>query len=245
VRPSFVWGATWVTPGQFARQIDLALSMQYSFTTLHEYIKQEIDGSKRIAITFDDGYESVYKYAYPVLKQYGIPATVFVLPAFTGKYNTWDVNWGGQKLRHLNWDQIDQLINDGWQIGSHGMHHLDLSRLSDTDLYTELANSKADIEKHNSKPLYLSYPFGNCNHRVVRCARDLGYEGGVVMSRKPANVPEIYAKKRLGVYLFDNSFIYRKKLVANNSRFFNLLQGILDICSDGTVLVKQKFCRQI
>lgn len=237
----FDWGITRVTPGQFRRQVELALKRGFTFHTITDYLAQP-DETKRLALTFDDGYESVYHNAFPILKRHGLCATLFISPAYIGQMNKWDVNIGWLRFRHLDWHQIREMAEAGWEIGSHGMTHRDLTRLDDSELDAELAHSRKIIQRRTGQAVhYLSYPFGNADPRVIRICMEHGYRGGLVMARRIRKVPEAFTVPRIGVYLTDPLKIFEQKLFTRNQSLYRFLQSCLDICSDGTVLVKQGF----
>ncbi len=234
----FDWGITRVTPGQFNRQIKFALKKGYLFLTVGEYAKSF--KSKKVAITFDDAYESVHKYALPILQKYNIPATVFVNPAYVGQQNTWDVNIGWLKFKHMNWKQIIELDKVGWEIGSHGLSHRDLTRLDKSTLKKELALSKRLLERRLIKQVSsVSYPFGNTNQHVCKISRDIGYTHGYVMSRGLCGDSEAMSFTRTGIYLLDSSGSFDHKISEKGSWFYKTIQSTLDFCSDGTVVVKE------
>ncbi len=240
VDPRFDWGITRVTPKQFRRQIEFALKRGFTFQTISEYLSYDNDHSKRIAITFDDGYKSIHDYAFPILKQFDIKATLFVIPGFVGQRNTWDVNIGWVKFDHLNWHGINEICDAGWEIGSHGMSHLDMTRISYRQLDYELSASKLLLERRtNSSVKVISYPFGNANMNVCRTSARHGYQAGVVMGKKIKNVPENFAIPRIGLYLLDSLKIFEQKIYMKNMWAYRNLQKMIDRCSDGTVVVKQ------
>lgn len=236
----FDWGITRVTPQQFRQQIEFAQNRGFTFQTISEYLSNGNDHSKRIAITFDDGYKSIYDYAFPILNQFGIKATLFVIPGFVGQRNTWDVNIGWLKFNHLDWCGIKEMHDAGWEIGSHGMSHRDLTRLGHRELDYELHASKMLLERRIGSPVHvISYPFGNANSRVCEASDKHGYHAGVVMGKKIRNVPEQFAVPRIGLYLLDSLKIFEQKIYLKNMWAYRTLQRIIDLCSDGTVVVKQ------
>lgn len=237
----FDWGITRVTPNQFAKQIRAAVEHGLEFCTARQYADFG-QTQNRICITFDDGYESVYHYAFPVLRQFGIPATVFINPLYIGQRNTWDVNIGWLKFSHLNWDQVRALAQAGWEIGSHGLTHRDLTRLDDAELNRELSCSRSIIERRIGCPVRsISYPFGNADSRVCEMAAEAGYSAGFVMSRSSGTQMDI---ARTGIYLLDRRYTFLQKAQGNAAPFYRFLQAVLDYCSDGTVLVKQGLWKQ-
>lgn len=125
----------------------------YSFTTL--LTKIVTSATKQVAITFDDGFASVYTVAFPVLKELSVPASVFVITSRIGKDN------------YLSWQQLQELIEAGWAIGSHTKNHADLTALTLASLRKELKESHDILAKHLTLTSNcLAYPFGRHNARV-------------------------------------------------------------------------------
>ena len=237
----FTWGVTRVTPHLFSRQIDLLIAAGKQFVTISDYVLfNESDRLNKIAITFDDGYESVFTHAFPILKNKGILASVFVNPVFVGQYNTWDANFG-KRIKHMDWHQIQRLEQAGWEIGSHGLTHQDLTHLSPFRLQRELFVSQRLIRKrigHCSS--VFSFPFGNSNNRVRQRCRESGYKHALVMGKAPraGNVRNIWTRN--GIYLFDVPFLFKYKVLAKSGFFLILLKRVFNACSNLTVMAKSK-----
>mgnify|MGYP001562058218 FL=1 len=120
---------------------------------------------KAVAITFDDGYYGHYKWAYPLLKKYGMTATFFIIVNNVGKPNV------------LTWEEIKVMSDGGMIIGSHSLSHPHLSALSDELLQKELVDSKRIIEEKIGKNVdLLSYPGGDYDERVIQFVKDAGYQ---------------------------------------------------------------------
>jgi len=237
VEPDFDLAITRVSPQQFSRQIDLALHRGFSFVTLDEYIHRPSPSS--IALTFDDGYASIHQYAFPILQKHNIQATVFIIAGYVGQFDAWDVNFGSIRFRHLSWPQLEALHQAGWQIESHSLYHNDLTRIDRAHCLRELVLSKRIIEKRlRIRVRYISFPFGNSNKQVVQLCQQAGYEGGVVMSRGNDPVNQPFGRQRLGIYYFDNQRTFLHKILAKYEKSYKFMQRMLDVCSDGTVLVK-------
>ncbi len=91
-----------------------------------------------IILTFDDGYNDVFQFAYPLLKQYG----------FTGTFNiiSGKVGWTG----YLSWKQIREMMGGGMQIASHTVHHYSLGTLlayAQSEAQYELQASKTTLQQ--------------------------------------------------------------------------------------------------
>jgi len=155
--------------------------MQYlhnnGYTTITpEQLKMWINGSlqlppKSVMITFDDGYESVYTLAYPILKQYGFKATVFVITRSIADYGN-HVNFP-----HMSWAQM-QKASDVFTYGSHtdSLHYV--KHGTSYLFYVDTANIIADLIKSRkilNNTLYFAYPYGGYDSRIISAVKKAGY----------------------------------------------------------------------
>jgi len=100
---------------------------------------------QKITIWFDDGYESIFKVAYPIMEKYGLTGIVGVITGKVGKtYGT--KKYGMRKLMSIK--QLKILINNGWEIGSHTVSHPVMKLLSKKQFLTEILVSKRWIIKN-------------------------------------------------------------------------------------------------
>lgn len=119
-----------------------------------------------VLITFDDGYRDVLYYAAPVLHRLHMPATAFVITDRVG----------GSDHSFLNWAQLRVLERDGFTIGSHTVHHRDLTTLAPARAWLELNQSRKTLQRHLGVPVdWFAYPAGAQNPSVVRLVRRAGY----------------------------------------------------------------------
>ncbi len=121
--------------------------------------------AKPVIISFDDGWESQFTYALPLLQKYSFTATFFIYTHTPGVEH------------YMSWDQILALDAAGMEIGSHSVSHPYLTRIKrDSLLRREILDSKRIIEAHLRKPVTVfAYPFGQYNDRVVRVVQEAGY----------------------------------------------------------------------
>ncbi len=144
----------------FEKLLKIVYKKNYKLCSVREYFHAE-DREKLIICTFDDGYENVYKNALPCMQKYGFTATVFVCPDLIGKNNKWnhrdDVN-----RRHLTHEMILELVKAGWEIGSHGLSHMNMLRLSEHELDYSLLESKRRLQAYGSIDSFC-YPYGIFN----------------------------------------------------------------------------------
>ena len=126
-----------------------------------------------IVITMDDGWQGVYEHAFPVLKEYGFPFTVYIYKKY--------VNIGG---RSLTWAQVKEMMQSGCEIGSHSISHESLrAKKGRTEaqhqqwVLAELKESKIFLEENLGVPVTsFAYPFGIFDDSVADLGLQLGYE---------------------------------------------------------------------
>ncbi|WP_425060043.1 hypothetical protein SCACP_06880 [Sporomusa carbonis] len=121
---------------------------------------------KSILITFDDGYVNNYTNAYPILKKYGFTATFFLITDVIG-HNPW----------YMNWDQVREMQEQGFQFGSHTLSHVDLTSISSEEAALQLVKSREGIEWRLKTPAkYLAYPGGFYNPQIEKSVAQAGYK---------------------------------------------------------------------
>ena len=188
-----------VSPQTFRRQMAFLKRHKYKVIPLEKVVdliehKKKIP-FKTVAITFDDGYLDNYTNAYPILKKYQLPATMFVVLNRIGKHLGND--------DYMNWQQIKELSASGLvTIGSHSMTHPNLSEsISDAKLKYEIFESKKILEETLQKRIdFFSYPFGGVNPKARDFTRQAGYKACVGTNfHKGYPNNDIYALKRLRI----------------------------------------------
>ncbi len=124
-------------------------------------------------ITIDDGYESSYSVAWPILKKFGYPFTMFIYTQF--------VNSGGKSV---TWTQLGEMRDGGVEIGCHSETHSDLRAKKGRSpeayqafLRQEIIQAKRDIENELGIDVRtIAYPYGNYNDEVRQIVKEGGYE---------------------------------------------------------------------
>jgi peptidoglycan/xylan/chitin deacetylase (PgdA/CDA1 family) len=127
-----------------------------------------------VAITFDDAFENFATSAWPLLRDHGLPVTMFVPTGFVGGTNAWQPLSAAPmaSTRLLDWPALGRLAEEGVELGMHTRTHPDLRSLGEAAITDEIAGSAADIERHTGRrPFGLAYPYGFVDERVLACAR--------------------------------------------------------------------------
>ncbi len=170
-----------ISVANFKRQLDEIKRENFTVITIDDYIdylagKKDIP-EKSVIITIDDGYKSAYTYAYPLLKSYKYPFTIYV-------YSNW-INAG---TISMTWDEIKEMEKSGLvTVGSHSRSHPYLTKPAITNspkykeiLRDEIFNSKIIIEKELGHPITtFAYPYGAYNEDAILEVIKAGYNAAV------------------------------------------------------------------
>jgi peptidoglycan/xylan/chitin deacetylase (PgdA/CDA1 family) len=127
---------------------------------------------RSFVLTFDDGYESVYHEAFPILQHHDMSATVFVTTGESkpGGPDQRLPSCAGQPM--MTWHQIREMHRSGLDIGAHTCTHPDLTRLPAEQIGTEISGSKAIIEDMLGAAVRsFAYPYGHYDQRSREVAR--------------------------------------------------------------------------
>jgi peptidoglycan/xylan/chitin deacetylase (PgdA/CDA1 family) len=204
-----------ITPVAFERQMRFLKKHKYNVIPL-EKLAELIREKKKIpprslAITLDDGYRDNFTYAFPILKKYNLPATVF--PIFR--------EIGRPQQDRLSWEEIKTMQDSGLvTFGSHALGPEPLVNIkSEGSLKSEIFDSRKLLEEKLGKEVAcFSYPEGMFNAHIRQLVKDAGYKLAVTTSpgRKFAD-NDIFALKRLRIsancgnlfiFWFESSGIY-------------------------------------
>lgn len=121
---------------------------------------------RSLVITFDDGYQTMYDEAFPVLQRYGLSATVFLTVGEKGTAGPSDRLPSLEGRSMLTWREIREMHRWGINFGAHTLTHPDLTRLPFDRIEAELCDSKAIIEDALGAPVAcFAYPYGRYDHR--------------------------------------------------------------------------------
>jgi peptidoglycan/xylan/chitin deacetylase (PgdA/CDA1 family) len=161
----------YVSPADFEAQISSLYDWGYTAIPLSLLVDALLNGAelppRPVVITFDDGYRDVYQNALPVMQHYGFVGSLFVIVDQIGV--------GG----YLNTRQIAELVEQGWELGSHSQTHPNL-RKPGVSLEKEIAGSRDTLEALLDLPVRsFSYPYGSATAAIVQAVKDAGYRSAV------------------------------------------------------------------
>ncbi len=162
-----------VTPEQLGSMVRGIRASGHTVVSLRALLSQP-DGEDQIALTFDDGFRSVFEEGLPVLRKEGATATLFLTTGHVGGQNDWPTqpDWA-PKHPMMSWDEVRALHDAGWEVQAHTVSHPDLRALDDAEVRSEMARSDDEIEARlGRRPDQFAYPYGAVDGRVAALARD-------------------------------------------------------------------------
>lgn len=198
-----------VTTTDFRQQMDILYKEGFQAIT----VRQLVDGlagsvelpPRPVVITFDDGYMDVYRNAFPIMQDRGLVGVVLVIAGEIDRPHS------------LLIEHLVEMSAKGWEIGSHGLNHVDLTT-AEVDLALEFGHSKWVLEQVLGLEVRtFAYPFGAANTQVRQDLLQFGYMAGL----------------GLGTYIRHSSgsldYISRREVQGNYDLLtFRLLLGLPD-----------------
>ncbi len=223
------FGLTTVSKRQFEIQMKYLKSNGYTSVCFKDLTQEYSLPEKPIIITFDDGYESIYQNAFPILKKYKFLAIVYIVTDYIGRFNLWEAAPFQQKFRHLSEAQILELKNQGHEIASHSKLHRYLPALSINSIKEEIEVSKTNLEALlGEKITSFCYPYGRFSEKIINIVEDAGYRyatSNLRLSNKNNNNP--YSLSRRSIYMTDSLNTFKSKLATPTSLNVSYFSEIL------------------
>jgi peptidoglycan/xylan/chitin deacetylase (PgdA/CDA1 family) len=167
-----------------------------------------------IAMTFDDGFKSVFEHAFPLLSTHRLPATVFLV-AETLAPEALPVDWVDdpplRPLATLSLEEVREMQEAGIRFGSHSYSHQDLTLLSESECERDLRASRELLEDQlETRVTLLAYPRGVHDEKVRRAAARAGFTHGFTLPDKQEPIGP-FAIPRVGIYPGDGTRTLRGK----------------------------------
>ena len=148
-----------VSADAFGQQMDYLQTQGYMPIPISLLVKAIREGAnlpdRPVVITFDDGNRDIYENAFPIMQKLGFSGTIYLV-----------VNYLNQDP-FLSTDQVIEMAQAGWEIGSHSMSHPDLAGMQ-VATYYEVATSKKILMADFNAPINtFAYPFAETDADIT------------------------------------------------------------------------------
>lgn len=162
---------------------------------------------KPLVITFDDGFKSVYDYAVPLLKKYGMKAVSFLPCKYIDEGHPY----------YMSWDNIKELVNENIiSVGAHTYSHIDIRRPTSEELRNEIKKCNDSIYGNlGIKPSSICFPYGTFNSSSVKTIRQCGDYTYLVASffgKTRFNKLKRKLVQRIGISDVDSMEMFERKI---------------------------------
>lgn len=177
-----------VHPDRFRAQVELLLAAGFEFASVGE-LAREGGGAPpppgRAALSFDDGLEDNASVLLPLLREYALPATVFVATGLMGRENP---DLPGTRM--LTEDEVVAVAAAGVEIGAHTVSHVNLETVPPDVCREEVAASRAVLRSLTGGPVdTFAYPFGGSGPVATAAVRDAGFRAAVTCDARGGWAP--------------------------------------------------------
>jgi peptidoglycan/xylan/chitin deacetylase (PgdA/CDA1 family) len=161
----------YVSLDDFRAQMQALRDWGYTSITVSDLVNVLINGgdlpTRPVVITFDDGNVDIYQNAFPIMHEMGFVGTTYIVA------NRLQSNY------FVNVEQIKEMANDGWEIGSHSMTHTDLTTDYSIARF-EILQSRLTLEDAIGTPVNtFAYPYGKTDEFITNKVSDYGYRAGM------------------------------------------------------------------
>lgn len=172
---------TYIDKDKFINHLKYLKSRNYQTVTFEDlannkYKERFNQDHKWVILTFDDGYVDNYTTAFPLLKEYGFKAVIFLLSE--AKYNSWDVNNEARPEKRFDLmsdEQIKEMMDYGIEFGIHTKDHPFLTQIPLEEARSQILESKATLEQRfNKKFITFAYPYGDLNDDIKAIVKESG-----------------------------------------------------------------------
>jgi peptidoglycan/xylan/chitin deacetylase (PgdA/CDA1 family) len=196
-----------INPAEFEAEMKKIKDLHLNVISMQDFLAwrrgEKSIPPRSILISLDDGWISGYTEAWPILKKYKFPFTMFIYTDYVR---------GGPKSggKSMSWEQLGDMRDAGVDIECHTVTHSDLRRAKHGKtaeqyadyLKTELVTSKDIIEQHLAiKVSAIAYPYGNYSTEVEEMCKEAGYEAAFTVN--PQKITFTSPPYTLGRYAID------------------------------------------
>lgn len=220
---------TYVTKELFKKHMQVLKDNGYRTVTFKELAEDHLltkrfdKGNKFVVLTFDDGYEDNYRVMFPILKEFGAKAVIFLLSE--SKYNEWDVNNPHNPEKRfdlMSEEQVKEMAAYGVEFGAHTKTHPYLSSLPIEEAREQIVQCKQKLEQTYGQPfITFAYPYGDLNDEVKSEVRQAGFTFAVSTDSGEINVDsDLFQIRRIGIFPRNSMLTFRRKI----SGYYNFIK---------------------
>ncbi len=208
----------WVTICNFGAQMDYLASNGWHTITgqnIYDYVYKGVAlPTNPVWLTFDNSYQDVYDYAYPILQSHNQKGSIFTVTQYMGVMNSWDLGNEAQHL-HMTWNMLSTMVQNGQNADGHTQHHAAMYDLNVPQQQAEIWGNQLDLVGHLGQPGYdFSYPYGQYPDTAEWLVAHSGFHTAVIIgqAKQYTDYVNMYELTRIGISDGDNLSTFISKL---------------------------------
>jgi peptidoglycan/xylan/chitin deacetylase (PgdA/CDA1 family) len=184
-----------VLPDEFEKQLQFLQAHGYHSIDFYQLYYAITLGwelpAKPAIFTFDDAYDDVYTFAFPLMKKYGFTGTVFVPTQFIDE----------GRAEYMNWAELEEMAAAGWRLEPHTKTHESVANRNRDWLIYQILGSMETLRFHiGYQPRFFAYPYGAYDQKAIDVLKEIGFWGSVTTdSSWYHNLKEAYIWGRVRV----------------------------------------------
>ena len=219
---------TYITVERFREHLQYLKDKGYGTVTFedlrHNHYKERFNrGKKWIILTFDDGYEDNYRTAFPLLKEFGFKAVIFLLSHST--YNKWDCENSDKpelKLPLMTKEMVDEMAAYGIEFGAHTKTHPRLAHIPQDEARAEIFECKETLEQTYQRPFKtFAYPYGDLNEEVKAWVKEAGFDFAVATDSGDVVFDhDLFQIRRIAIFPGNSMHTFKRK----SSGYYNFIK---------------------
>jgi peptidoglycan/xylan/chitin deacetylase (PgdA/CDA1 family) len=211
-------GGNWVAVVRFIGQMDYLASNGWTTIDGNDIYNYIYKGTplplKPVWLTFDDSYQNIYDYAYPIMDARGLQGSIFSVTQYMGQMNSWDLGIEPQHM-HMTWNMLQQMKADGQYADGHTRHHVRLYELTDAEQQVELWGNQRDLTSFLGDPgKNFSYPYGQYPDSAKWLLAHSGFKSATIIGqvKQYTNYADMFELTRIGISDADDPTSFANKL---------------------------------
>ncbi len=214
-----------VPPAAFRQQLELLLDAGFEVVTVAELARRAAGGTPApgmVALSFDDGMDDNHAVVLPLLREHGVPGTVYVTTGLIGQPNPWMGEDSGARM--MTEEELRDLVAAGFELGAHTVTHPDMSKLDRNACLREMIDSRSEIEQRTGAQVTtFAYPFCFYGDAAREAAREAGFAMAVTCHGRGSWDP--WATRRTMITGKDGMLSFMLKLTGAYEPLFASLPG--------------------
>lgn len=209
---------TYIYENIFKKHLKYLKDNNYEVITFRDLDKiswrNRFDNNKKyIILTFDDGYVDNYELAFPILKEFGFKATIFLMAS--SNCNEWDIRDSNEKeFPLMTKEMIKEMQDYGIEFGAHTFNHPKINKISNEEIEMQVIECKKVLEDKIGKDIItFAYPYGILNDYAKEMAKKAGYTFAVATDSGTVCLSDdLYQIRRIAIFPNTNLHSFKRKV---------------------------------